>query len=206
MSCPVPRVEASPASTSAIVVEAETASQASEPASQASDEEDTPATDIYFVSPPGALSHRRALNPHVLMHAHSLTCPHTWTHIAHTVIPVYTSVHMHMCTHVHKHMLPHLYTFTTYSHLRGTHLKGTHTPAHALAHHTHIALNMLMAFTWYPLEHMHTHVVCEHPTSYPGHAIPRPGNLPGPYSPDLLTTAWQESRPQLCHFIPWEST
>ncbi|XP_036168836.1 phosphatidylinositol 4-phosphate 5-kinase type-1 gamma isoform X7 [Myotis myotis] len=42
------RVEASPASTSAIVVEAETASQASEPASQASDEEDTPATDIYF--------------------------------------------------------------------------------------------------------------------------------------------------------------
>ncbi|XP_036168839.1 phosphatidylinositol 4-phosphate 5-kinase type-1 gamma isoform X10 [Myotis myotis] len=41
-------VEASPASTSAIVVEAETASQASEPASQASDEEDTPATDIYF--------------------------------------------------------------------------------------------------------------------------------------------------------------
>ncbi|XP_054573488.1 phosphatidylinositol 4-phosphate 5-kinase type-1 gamma isoform X6 [Eptesicus fuscus] len=41
-------VEASPACPSAIVVEAETASQASEPASQASDEEDTPATDIYF--------------------------------------------------------------------------------------------------------------------------------------------------------------
>lgn len=66
---PVPRVEASPASTSAIVVEAETASQASEPASQASDEEDTPATDIYFVSPPGARSPRRALD-------HMYSCVH----------------------------------------------------------------------------------------------------------------------------------
>ncbi|XP_030889768.1 phosphatidylinositol 4-phosphate 5-kinase type-1 gamma-like [Leptonychotes weddellii] len=41
----VPRVEASPAAAAA---EAETTSQASEPASQASDEEDAPATDIYF--------------------------------------------------------------------------------------------------------------------------------------------------------------
>ena len=48
----VPREGASPACASA-AVEVETASQASEPASQASDEEDAPATDIYFVSPPG---------------------------------------------------------------------------------------------------------------------------------------------------------
>ncbi|KAM5230381.1 phosphatidylinositol 4-phosphate 5-kinase type-1 gamma isoform 9-T11 [Hipposideros larvatus] len=41
-------VETSPACTSAAVVEVETTSQASEPASQASDEEDVPATDIYF--------------------------------------------------------------------------------------------------------------------------------------------------------------
>lgn len=41
-------VETSPACASAAVVEVETASQASEPASQASDEEDAPATDIYF--------------------------------------------------------------------------------------------------------------------------------------------------------------
>lgn len=41
-------VEASPACASAAVVEVETTSQASEPASQASDEEDAPATDIYF--------------------------------------------------------------------------------------------------------------------------------------------------------------
>lgn len=100
LSCPVPRVEASPASTSAIVVEAETASQASEPASQASDEEDTPATDIYFVSPPGALSRHGALNPHVLMRAHLLTCPHTWTHIAHTIIPLYTCLYTCTCVHV----------------------------------------------------------------------------------------------------------
>lgn len=54
LPCParVPREGASPACASA-AVEAETASQASEPASQASDEEDAPATDIYFVSPPG---------------------------------------------------------------------------------------------------------------------------------------------------------
>lgn len=56
LPCParVPREGASPACASA-AVEAETASQASEPASQASDEEDAPATDIYFVSPPGLL-------------------------------------------------------------------------------------------------------------------------------------------------------
>ncbi|KAM5190930.1 phosphatidylinositol 4-phosphate 5-kinase type-1 gamma isoform 5-T5 [Callospermophilus lateralis] len=41
-------VEASLAGASATTVEVETASQASEPASQASDEEDTPAADIYF--------------------------------------------------------------------------------------------------------------------------------------------------------------
>ncbi|KAM5310045.1 phosphatidylinositol 4-phosphate 5-kinase type-1 gamma isoform 6-T6 [Glossophaga mutica] len=41
-------VEASPSCASAAVVEVETASQASEPASQASDEEDAPAADIYF--------------------------------------------------------------------------------------------------------------------------------------------------------------
>lgn len=68
--------------------------------------------------------------------------------------------------------------------------------------HTHIALNMLTALTWYSLEHMHTHVVCERPASYPGQAILRPGNFPGPCSPDLLTTAWQEPRPQLCHPVP----
>lgn len=51
LPCPrVPRVEASPAHACA-AAEAETTSQASEPASQASDEEDAPATDIYFVSP-----------------------------------------------------------------------------------------------------------------------------------------------------------
>lgn len=49
-SAHVPRVEASLAGASATTVEVETASQASEPASQASDEEDTPAADIYFVS------------------------------------------------------------------------------------------------------------------------------------------------------------
>ncbi|XP_048666802.1 phosphatidylinositol 4-phosphate 5-kinase type-1 gamma [Marmota marmota marmota] len=42
------RVEASLAGASATTMEVETASQASEPASQASDEEDTPAADIYF--------------------------------------------------------------------------------------------------------------------------------------------------------------
>nr|XP_013000220.2 phosphatidylinositol 4-phosphate 5-kinase type-1 gamma isoform X2 [Cavia porcellus] len=41
-------VDACPAGASASMVEAETTSQASEPASQASDEEDVPATDIYF--------------------------------------------------------------------------------------------------------------------------------------------------------------
>ncbi|XP_047386881.1 phosphatidylinositol 4-phosphate 5-kinase type-1 gamma isoform X7 [Sciurus carolinensis] len=41
-------VETSLTGASATTVEVETASQASEPASQASDEEDTPATDIYF--------------------------------------------------------------------------------------------------------------------------------------------------------------
>ncbi|XP_048197966.1 phosphatidylinositol 4-phosphate 5-kinase type-1 gamma isoform X1 [Perognathus longimembris pacificus] len=41
-------VEAAPAGASAITVDVDTASQASEPASQASDEEDAPATDIYF--------------------------------------------------------------------------------------------------------------------------------------------------------------
>uniref|UniRef100_A0A8C9K9S1 Phosphatidylinositol-4-phosphate 5-kinase type 1 gamma n=1 Tax=Panthera tigris altaica TaxID=74533 RepID=A0A8C9K9S1_PANTA len=48
-------VEASPACASA-AAEAETASQASGPASQASDEEDTPATDIYFLTPHCCLS------------------------------------------------------------------------------------------------------------------------------------------------------
>lgn len=59
-------------------MEAETASQASEPASQASDEEDTPAPDIYFVSAPQApapmhtqllaltLAHRTRLRGRVL--------------------------------------------------------------------------------------------------------------------------------------------
>lgn len=45
--------EASPACASAAVGEVETTSQASEPASQASDEEDAPAADLYFVSHPG---------------------------------------------------------------------------------------------------------------------------------------------------------
>lgn len=38
---------------------------------------------------------------------------------------------------------------------------------------------MLTALTWYSLEHMHTHVVCERPASYPGQAIPRLGNFLG---------------------------
>lgn len=170
MSCPVPRVEASPASTSAVVVEAETASQASEPASQASDEEDTPATDIYFVSPPGALSHHRALNPCVLMYAHSLTCPHTWTHIAHTIIPVYpclytctcvhvfTSTHSRICTRSHGHGHAHTLTFERHTHL------------HMFSHTTLTCSYMPTALTWHTLEHMHTHMACELPASDPGQA------------------------------------
>lgn len=50
---PALRAEASPACASAAVGEVETTSQASEPASQASDEEDAPAADLYFVSHPG---------------------------------------------------------------------------------------------------------------------------------------------------------
>lgn len=49
----VSRVEVPPSGASAAAtVEVDAASQASEPASQASDEEDVPSTDIYFVSSP----------------------------------------------------------------------------------------------------------------------------------------------------------
>lgn len=49
----VPRVEAPLfGASAAATVEVDTTSQASEPASQASDEEDAPSTDIYFVSSP----------------------------------------------------------------------------------------------------------------------------------------------------------
>ena len=100
LPCParVPREGVSPACASA-AVEAETASQASEPASQASepasqasDEEDAPATDIYFVSPPGLppvagpltirahlclrVCRRARTNPRMLMS----TCIHTRAH------------------------------------------------------------------------------------------------------------------------------
>lgn len=124
----------------------------------------------------------------MLVRAHLLTCPHTWTH---RIMPVYTSVHMHVCTRVHKHMLLHLYTFTlTCGH--------AHTCTCSYTPHSHCSY-MPAAFMWHALEHMHVHVVCELPTSYPGQAIPRPGHVPGPCSPDLVTTAWQEPRPQLCH-------
>nr|XP_020036849.1 phosphatidylinositol 4-phosphate 5-kinase type-1 gamma isoform X3 [Castor canadensis] len=76
-------MEASPAgaSAAAAAVDVDTASQASEPASQASDEEDAPATDIYFVSPlrspaprsPCVTSTCPVMHPMESMHlAHSL--------------------------------------------------------------------------------------------------------------------------------------
>uniref|UniRef100_A0A8C7AK56 Phosphatidylinositol-4-phosphate 5-kinase type 1 gamma n=1 Tax=Neovison vison TaxID=452646 RepID=A0A8C7AK56_NEOVI len=67
------RVEASPAAAAA---EAETTSQASEPASQASDEEDAPATDIYFVSSPRLLP---SPGPQPDTHSRAHTRTHTCT-------------------------------------------------------------------------------------------------------------------------------
>lgn len=109
LAFPVPMVEASPACTSAIVVEAETASQASEPASQASDEEDTPATDIYFVSPPGALITGPSTHMCSCMHIRDRPA-HMDTHCTHYHTCIHMPIHMHICTHVHKNTLQHLYT------------------------------------------------------------------------------------------------
>lgn len=72
LSC-VPRAEAPPAGASAAAsVEVDAASQASEPASQASDEEDAPSTDIYFVSP---RSLPTPVAPEVPVDSHTCLCP-----------------------------------------------------------------------------------------------------------------------------------
>ncbi|XP_022381190.1 phosphatidylinositol 4-phosphate 5-kinase type-1 gamma isoform X1 [Enhydra lutris kenyoni] len=97
-------VEASPAAAAA---EAETTSQASEPASQASDEEDAPATDIYFVSPPRLLP---LLGPqpdtHSCTHTHTHTCILTRYSCGHSALTgQLTSTHsctpVCPCTHSH---------------------------------------------------------------------------------------------------------
>uniref|UniRef100_A0A8D0VQA8 Phosphatidylinositol-4-phosphate 5-kinase type 1 gamma n=2 Tax=Sus scrofa TaxID=9823 RepID=A0A8D0VQA8_PIG len=95
---------ASPACASA-AIEAETASQASEPASQASDEEDAPATDIYFVSPPG-------LPPVIGPQPPMLTGTHT-------LMPAYTP---YRYTYAHMHTCTLLYL----AHTQGTHGHVTH--------------------------------------------------------------------------------
>lgn len=72
LSC-VPRAEVPPAGASAAAsVEVDAASQASEPASQASDEEDAPSTDIYFVSP---RSLPTPVAPEVPVDSHTCLCP-----------------------------------------------------------------------------------------------------------------------------------
>ncbi|OWK12289.1 PIP5K1C, partial [Cervus elaphus hippelaphus] len=95
---------ASPACASA-AVEAETASQASEPASQASDEEDAPATDIYFVSPPG-------LPP--------------------VAGPSTTRAHLCLCVCRHARTNPRTLMSTPFTHGRAT---PSHTPTDALHAH-----------------------------------------------------------------------
>lgn len=201
MSFPVRRVEASPACASAAVVEVETTSQASEPASQASDEEDAPATDIYFVSPSGSPVTSFSTR-HVLTHAPTLA------HVAHAATPAHMS--LYACTHTrpHVHTLPHLHTVTlTWTHARcsqthHTHLKGTHTRARAL---THSGTHVLASQHAHALAHPSAHSQCACTltdtgmlsntciltwcvTAAPGHpgwAIPRPRNYRLLSSPTL---------------------
>uniref|UniRef100_A0A8C9CTW1 Phosphatidylinositol-4-phosphate 5-kinase type 1 gamma n=1 Tax=Phocoena sinus TaxID=42100 RepID=A0A8C9CTW1_PHOSS len=104
----------SPACASA-AVEVETASQASEPASQASDEEDAPATDIYFVSPPGI--------PPVA--GPSTTCAHTCTH---THVPVRT----HVC--LHPHPFTHTHTAPSQARADTSHTQGACAHLHVHSH------------------------------------------------------------------------
>ncbi|XP_037021036.2 phosphatidylinositol 4-phosphate 5-kinase type-1 gamma isoform X2 [Artibeus jamaicensis] len=175
--------EASPACSSAAVVEVETASQASEPASQASDEEDAPAADIYFVSPPGALSRHQTLNPTC---AHVCICtdmpPHIDTCSIHHIC---MHVPAHMCTCAHMDTFPHLHIHTD----TWTYTREVPTPARALARppaQAQCALAYSQTPMWYALDHMHAHMVYECPTRYhPGQAIPKPGIFSGPSSPDL---------------------
>lgn len=110
----VPREGSSPACASA-AVEVETASQASEPASQASDEEDAPATDIYFVSPPGI--------PPVA--GPSTTCAHTCTH---THVPVRT----HVC--LHPHPFTHTHTAPSQARADTSHAQGACARLHVHSH------------------------------------------------------------------------
>ncbi|KAM5230375.1 phosphatidylinositol 4-phosphate 5-kinase type-1 gamma isoform 3-T3 [Hipposideros larvatus] len=140
-------VETSPACTSAAVVEVETTSQASEPASQASDEEDVPATDIYFVSPPGALCCHQVLNQ---THAHTCTSIHIDTYCTHKLV----CMHIHTCSHTHG--LSHLHmVILTHGHTRKV-LTQTHTHLKVLRVHMHSCTQAHMCS---PLNmHMHMHI------------------------------------------------
>lgn len=159
LPCPacVPSADASPACTAA--VEVETTSQASEPASQASDEEDAPATDIYFVSATGSL-----LSPgprHICSQG-----PHT--HDTHT------PGQRHAC---HVHTLPHLHTLMLTQH---TCLDRLHTRAHVCGHLQH-AYKLLDAPTCTHLCTFTPVVQACTAAHRPGQAAPpRPG--PGPAS------------------------
>nr|XP_023396758.1 phosphatidylinositol 4-phosphate 5-kinase type-1 gamma isoform X2 [Loxodonta africana] len=94
-----------PSAGASAAVEAETTSQASEPASQASDEDDAPATDIYFVSPLVALiggprgpDTRGHTCIHTLVHPCSCCCAHT--HIP-TPTHAYPRTHSYVLTYTH---------------------------------------------------------------------------------------------------------
>lgn len=158
-----------------------------------------------------------------------LTCVHALilTHIAHTVTPAHTS--SYACTYTHAHI--HTPTFAhghtnTWAHTQGAHtdtyLKVLHVHMHSCTQvhmcsplnmhvHMHILLHAHQHTSQCTLArsqtlacsrtHAHSHGV-RPPRRHPGWAIPRPRSCLLLSSPDLVTTAWCEPRPQLCHPIP----
>lgn len=145
----VPREGSSPACASA-AVEVETASQAS-------DEEDAPATDIYFVSPPGI--------PPVA--GPSTTCAHTCTH---THVPVRT----HVC--LHPHPFTHAHTAPSQARADTSHTQGACAHLHVHSHSGTCVCSPFNTQGHVPGQHAHTQVLGSTPVPHhPAQALrPRP--------------------------------
>ncbi|XP_049564064.1 phosphatidylinositol 4-phosphate 5-kinase type-1 gamma isoform X1 [Orcinus orca] len=128
-----------------------------ETASQASDEEDAPTTDIYFVSPPGI--------PPVA--GPSTTCAHTCTH---THVPVRT----HVC--LHPHPFAHAHTAPSQARADTSHIQGACAHLHV---HSHSGTRVCSPFNTQghvPGQHAHTQVLGSTPVPHhPAQALrPRP--------------------------------
>lgn len=157
----------------------------------------------------------------MLTRVHALTL----THIAHTITPAHTT--LHACTYTHAHI--HTPTFAhghtdTWAHTQGAHTDTysleSSTCAYALRRTCARLSTCTCTYSCTPtstlhnvllhahrhlhaLKHMHTLMVCDRPAPAP----PRPSHSKAQVclllsSPDLVTTAWCEPRPQLCHTIP----